>query len=166
MFPSEFYLSDLPSISHFNSILQSSLISLACALLFTCGGAVASSLRCPSQPQAHSNSSNVFRPSQFKWPWGSMGEWCWVTALALALAVPCWIAQSFTSISFLGSDMQNNSLSRAEHHQWQRFEPAMVANAFYMVFRPLSYAFSSHSKIMLLNKVWHLFLSNRVSKLG
>ena len=94
-----------------------------------------------------------------------MGEWCWVTALALALAVPCWIAQSFTSISFLDSDMSNNSLSRAEYHQWLRFEPAVAANAVYMFFRPLSYALSSHSKIMLLNKVWHLFLSNRVSKL-
>jgi hypothetical protein len=33
-----------------------------------------------------------------------------------------------------------------------------------LFFRPLSFALSCHSKIMLLNKVFHLFLSNRISK--
>jgi hypothetical protein len=30
-----------------------------------------------------------------------------------------------------------------------------------MLFRPFSFALSCYSKIMLLNKIWHLFLSNR-----
>ena len=42
-----FCLSRLPSASPFNPLFPSSLISLACALLFTCGGAAACSLRCP-----------------------------------------------------------------------------------------------------------------------
>lgn len=88
-----------------------------------------------------------------------MGEWCWVTAFSLAVAVPCWIAQSFTSISFIGTGESNYTL--AEYNQWQLFQPAITANAFYMFFRPLSFALSCYSKIMLLNKIWHLFMSNR-----
>ena len=46
-------LSRLPSASPFNPLFPSSLISLACVLLFTCGGAAACSLRCPKQLQSH-----------------------------------------------------------------------------------------------------------------
>jgi hypothetical protein len=91
-----------------------------------------------------------------------MGAWCGVTALSLALAVPCWIAQSFTYISFLSTE--DGNYTKEAYEEWEKFEPAIIANAVYMFFRPLSFALSSHSKIMLLNKVWHIFLSNRHSK--
>ena len=90
-----------------------------------------------------------------------MGDWCCVTALSLAFAVPCWIAQSFTALSFLDSDEAGNNLTLVQYNQWKLFQPAITANAWYMLFRPFAFAFSCYSKIMLLNKIWHLFLPNR-----
>jgi hypothetical protein len=92
-----------------------------------------------------------------------MGDWCLVTSISLLLAVPCWIAQSFTSISFL-STANDSNYTLTESYEWNQFQPSIAANAIYLFFRPLSFALSCHSKIMLLNKVFHLFLSNRISK--